>query len=207
MAAGPRNNPVEPSRRPRTTVTGSAFLRVRAGKGVRVPQFASIWLATALLFAISPLLATGSDSRSALLSMLPFAAILAIAAIGQTLVIQQRGLDLSVAGMITLTTIIVTKVPNGDGGKLPEAIGLVVARVHLLGARERDRDHPLRHHAARRDAGHRTRCFTGAILQITNGDRQHLDAREPRHVRARQDARDPEHGADRGGRRCWSSRR
>ena len=30
--------------------------------------------------------------------MLPFAAILAIAAIGQTLVIQQRGLDLSVAG-------------------------------------------------------------------------------------------------------------
>ena len=63
-----------------------------------MPRFSAIWVATALLFAVSPLLAPGSDSRSALLSMLPFAAILAIAAIGQTLVIQQRGLDLSVAG-------------------------------------------------------------------------------------------------------------
>ena len=65
--------------------------------------------------------------------MLPFAAILAIAAIGQTLVIQQRGLDLSVPGMITLTTIIVTKYPNGNDGKLPAAIGLVVARLRRSG--------------------------------------------------------------------------
>lgn len=93
---------------------------------VRPPRFAAIWVATALLFAVSPLLAPGSDSRSALLSTLPFAAILAIAAIGQTLVIQQRGLDLSVAGMITLTTILVTKVPGGRESGLLPAIGLVV---------------------------------------------------------------------------------
>jgi len=92
---------------------------------VRVPRFSAIWVATALLFAVSPLLASGSVGRSALLSMLPFAAILAIASIGQTLVIQQRGLDLSVPGMITLTTIIVTTYPNGSADKLPAAIGLV----------------------------------------------------------------------------------
>lgn len=93
---------------------------------LRVPRFSAIWVATALLFAVSPLLASGSVSRSALLSTLPFAAILAIAAIGQTLVIQQRGLDLSVPGMITLSTIIVTKYPDGHDDRLPAAIGLVV---------------------------------------------------------------------------------
>jgi ribose transport system permease protein len=93
---------------------------------LRVPRFSAIWVATVLLFAVSPLLASGSVSHGALLSMLPFAAILAIAAIGQTLVIQQRGLDLSAPGMITLSTIIVTKYPSGDDHRLPAAIGLIV---------------------------------------------------------------------------------
>ena len=79
-----------------------------------------------MLFAVSPLLASGSVSQSALLSMLPFAAILAIAGIGQTLVIQQRGLDLSVPGMITLTSILVTRIPDGHDDRLPEAIGVIL---------------------------------------------------------------------------------
>jgi ribose transport system permease protein len=91
----------------------------------RAPRFSAIWVATALLFALSPLLAHGSVDRSALLSTLPFAAILAIASIGQTLVVQQRGLDLSVPGMITLSTIIVTKYPAGHDARLPAAIGLI----------------------------------------------------------------------------------
>src|SRR6184192_2883990 len=94
------------------------------GVQLRVPRFSAIWVATALLFAVSPLLASGSVSNSALLSTLPFAAILAIAAAGQTLVVQQRGLDLSAPGMITLTTIIVTRVPHGHDHRLPAAIGL-----------------------------------------------------------------------------------
>jgi ribose transport system permease protein len=113
-----------------TALRLDAALRGRA----RIPRFSAVWVATALLFAISPLLASGSVSRSALLSMLPFASILAIAGIGQTLVIQQRGLDLSVPGMITLSTILVTKVPNGDGGKLPLAIGVVAGACVASGA-------------------------------------------------------------------------
>src|SRR5712691_7155278 len=96
------------------------------GLQLRIPRYSAIWVATALLFAVSPLLAAGSVSGSALLSTLPFAAILATAAIGQTLVVQQRGLDLSVAGMITLTTIIVTRFPNGSDSGLWGALGLVV---------------------------------------------------------------------------------
>jgi ribose transport system permease protein len=98
-----------------------------------VPRFGAIWLATAVLFAVSPLLASGSVSSSALLSMFPFAAILAIAGIGQTLVVQQRGLDLSVPGMITLTTIIVTKYPNGANGRLAAAIGIALAACIAFG--------------------------------------------------------------------------
>jgi ribose transport system permease protein len=94
--------------------------------GLRAPRYSAIWVATALLFAVSPLIAHGSVSSSALLATLPFAAILAIASIGQTLVVQQRGLDLSVPGMITLSTIIVTKYPHGHEGRLLGAIGLVM---------------------------------------------------------------------------------
>jgi ribose transport system permease protein len=92
-----------------------------------------IWPATAILFAVSPLLAPGSLGASALLSMLPFAAILAVAGIGQTLVVQQRGLDLSLPGMISLTTLIVTQVPNGVDGQLPGALLLALLACLLAG--------------------------------------------------------------------------
>lgn len=124
MVAGSPDNPIDSAveaSAPQGGLLMAAGLRAR----VRPPRFAAIWLATAILFAVSPLLASGSVSHGALVSMLPFAAILAIAGIGQTLVIQQRGLDLSVPGMITLSTIIVTTVPHGDGARLPLAIGLV----------------------------------------------------------------------------------
>jgi len=88
--------------------------------------FVAIWIATALLFAISPLLASGSLSHSALQAMLPFAGILAVAAIGQTLVIQQGGLDLSVAGLFSLGAVLVVTVPGGDSGQLGLALAVVI---------------------------------------------------------------------------------
>ncbi len=77
-----------------------------------VGAFGPIWTATALLFAVSPLVAHNALSHSALQAMLPFAGILAIAAIGQTLVIQQGGLDLSVPGTFSLGVVLVTVVPG-----------------------------------------------------------------------------------------------
>jgi ribose transport system permease protein len=88
--------------------------------------FVAIWIATALLFAISPLVASGSLSHSALQAMLPFAGILAIAAIGQTLVIQQGGLDLSVAGLFSLGAVLVVTVPGGHSSDLALALAVVV---------------------------------------------------------------------------------
>ena len=82
-----------------------------------------------LLVAASAVLAPTSVDHSALLGMLPFAAVLAIVGIGQTLVVQQGGIDLSVPGAVSLAVVITTHRPAGDDAKLPGALlfGLVVA--------------------------------------------------------------------------------
>ena len=95
---------------------------------------APIWLATAALFLISLIFEPDSVRHSALLGMLPFAAVLAIAAMGQTLVVQQGGIDLSVPGMISLTIVLLTSYPNGDSGKLASAIVIALAATLAAGA-------------------------------------------------------------------------
>ena len=64
--------------------------------------------------------------------MLPFAAALAIASLGQTLVVMQGGIDLSVAGGLSLYVVILTKYPAGDNSRLLPAIG--IAFLAAIGA-------------------------------------------------------------------------
>jgi ribose transport system permease protein len=89
----------------------------------------TVSIAVILLFGASAALAPTSVDHSALLGMLPFAAVLAIVAIGQTLVVQQGGIDLSVPGAVSLAVVITTHQPAGDDDKLLGALlfGLVVA--------------------------------------------------------------------------------
>jgi ribose transport system permease protein len=96
-------------------------------------RFTAIWVATAILFAASPLIAPDSLSQAAIFSMLPFAAISALVAVGQTLVVQQRGLDLSVPGAISLAALLVTKFPNQADALVPVAILLTLAVGALVG--------------------------------------------------------------------------
>jgi ribose/xylose/arabinose/galactoside ABC-type transport system permease subunit len=81
--------------------------------------------ATVVLLIIGAIVAPGSLSASGLLSILPFMAILAMASIGQHLVIQQRGLDLSVAGVVSFAAVIVTALPARDAG-LGGTVGFVL---------------------------------------------------------------------------------
>jgi ribose transport system permease protein len=101
--------------------------------GALPPQFALIVPATVVLYLVSPLLAEGSVSGSSILIVLSFASILAIAAIGQTLVIQQGGLDLSVPGVISLAAVLVTKFPDGDNAALVPWIGAAIAAGLISG--------------------------------------------------------------------------
>ena len=71
--------------------------RVSVSKGL-----ATIGSATILLFVVSAVIEPASVSPTSLSGMLPVAAVLAIAGLGQMLVVQQGGIDLSVAGGISL---------------------------------------------------------------------------------------------------------
>ncbi|HEX7867759.1 MAG TPA: ABC transporter permease [Variovorax sp.] len=89
-----------------------------------VGEFGWIWIATAVLFAVSAVVAPGTLSRGSLYAMLPFAGILALVATGQTLVIQQRGLDMSSIGTVALAGLLVAKYGNATGSI---ALALVIA--------------------------------------------------------------------------------
>jgi ribose transport system permease protein len=89
-------------------------------------------VATLGLFVTSALFASSSLSKGVLLTMLPFASALAIASLGQTLVVMQGGIDLSIAGGLSLYVVIVTKYPAGDNTRLWPAIG--IAFLAAIGA-------------------------------------------------------------------------
>lgn len=102
---------------------------------MRLPRLpiGGVWIATILLFVLSWAVQPQSVSRSSLLGMLPFAAVLAIVAAGQTLVIQQGGIDLSVPGLVSITVVIVTRIPDGDSSRLGMAIALAVGVALVAG--------------------------------------------------------------------------
>jgi ribose transport system permease protein len=79
-----------------------------------LPLAAKSFIATALLVLIGGIAAPSTVSTAAILSTLPYFAILAVASIGQHLVIQQRGLDLSTAGIMSFCAVVVTKLPDGS---------------------------------------------------------------------------------------------
>ena len=93
-------------------------------------------LATAILLIIGAILAPSTVLPSSLLSLLPFMAFLAVAAIGQHLVIQQRGLDISVAAIMSFAAVIVTALPkSGAGtGEVLAYIGLALLMGLAAGA-------------------------------------------------------------------------
>jgi ribose transport system permease protein len=102
----------------------------------RLPMRSSLGIlcATVLLFVFGRFIQPQSVSGSAIRGMLPFAAILAIVALGQTLVIQQGGIDLSVPGTVSLSVVIVAHYSNlQSGSKLGLAVLLAFAAAAAAG--------------------------------------------------------------------------
>lgn len=100
----------------------------REHKGRKKP-LSRLWIvviSTSVLIVLGGLFAPSTVSVSALQLMMPFFAILAVASIGQHLVIQQRGLDLSVAGIMSFSAVIVSALPGTEAG-----VGATLAFVAL----------------------------------------------------------------------------
>ncbi len=85
-------------------------------------EFLTVVLSTAVLLVVCRQFASSSVSYGAFSGSLPFAAILAIVGLGQMLVVQQGGFDLSVAGGVSLAVVISTHVTAGDNANLLPAV-------------------------------------------------------------------------------------
>lgn len=107
--------------------------RGRGGKG-RVPlipmQFAAIWIALGVLFLLGAAFLPRSVSATSIASILPFAAFLTIASMGQALVIMARGIDLSVPAVVTLSSTVLLGTSGGAEGSV--LTGVVLALVAAL---------------------------------------------------------------------------
>jgi ribose transport system permease protein len=101
-----------------------------------LPLAAKAFIAMAILVLIGGIAAPSTISTAAILSTLPYFAILAVASIGQHLVIQQRGLDLSTAGVMSFCAVVVTKLPDSstDTGVVIFWIFAALAIGALIGA-------------------------------------------------------------------------
>ncbi|MEB0000665.1 ABC transporter permease [Cryobacterium sp. RTS3] len=94
--------------------------------------FVTVGVSTVLLFVVCALVAPTSVSGGAVLGMIPFAAVLAIVGLGQMLVVQQGGIDLSIPGAVSLAIVIVSHEPDGDNSRLLPAV--VLALAYAIGA-------------------------------------------------------------------------
>lgn len=97
--------------------------------GVPVPpmRFAAIWLALAALAILSAIVVPRSVLPSSILPIIPFAAFLAIATMGETLVLMSRGIDLSIPAVITLASTVLLGVSGGEDAGLLPAVLLALA--------------------------------------------------------------------------------
>jgi ribose transport system permease protein len=112
-----------------STTAGLSSARFSVSKGLL-----TVALSTIVLFAFSAIVAPSSVSQGAVLGMLPFAAVLAIVGLGQMLVVQQGGIDLSVPGAVSLAIVVISHQPNGDDTKLVPAALTVLIFAVLAGA-------------------------------------------------------------------------
>lgn len=95
--------------------------------------FITIVISTLALVGVCLVFAPSSVAPGALAGSLPFAAILAIVGLGQMLVVQQGGFDLSVAGAVSLAVVIATHVPGGNNAELLPAVLMAVGCAVVAG--------------------------------------------------------------------------
>jgi len=96
-------------------------------------RFLPIWLATGALLVVGALIAPNALKTTSWAYVLPYMTILAIAALGQMLVIMQAGIDLSTAGVISLGGNVLVGVSAASNHRLALGIAACVAVGMLVG--------------------------------------------------------------------------
>ena len=104
--------PIVSNMRPRATMLSMPLAR----------SFVTVVFSTLVLLAICAIYAPSSLSSGALTGSLPFAAIIAIVGLGQLLVVQQGGFDLSLPGAVSLAVVVATHFPQQNDALLYQAV-------------------------------------------------------------------------------------
>jgi ribose transport system permease protein len=100
---------------------------------VVLSRYFPVWIANALLIVAVLLIAPSTLSPTSFSAMLPLVTFLAIAAMGQMLVVMTGGIDLSIPNVMTLAAMIIVGVGAGSDDKLIPAIGLALGVSMLIG--------------------------------------------------------------------------
>lgn len=96
-------------------------------------RFVAIWIAFGFILLLGAVFLPRSIQVSSLQSIMPFAAFLAIAAMGQSLVIMARGIDLSVPAAVTLSSTVLLGVSGGTEGNLILAVVIAIGAAVAVG--------------------------------------------------------------------------
>ncbi len=91
-------------------------------------RFAAIWAALAILLIVGLIVAPRSVAPTSLIAILPMVAFLAVAAMGQGLVMMSRGIDLSVPAVMALSSSVLLGVSGGSN----ESVLLAVFAALLI---------------------------------------------------------------------------
>jgi ribose transport system permease protein len=95
-------------------------------------SFVTVVLSTFVLLGICAIFAPSSISSASFSGSLPFAALIAIVGLGQLLVVQQGGFDLSLPGAVSLAVVQATHYPQQDNSLL--LIAVIIAIGFALAA-------------------------------------------------------------------------
>jgi ribose transport system permease protein len=101
--------------------------------GVVAARFLPIWLATGALLVVAAVIAPNAIKSTSWAFVLPFMTVLAIAALGQMLVIMHAGIDLSTPGVISLGGNLLVGVSSGSNDRLVLGILACVGLGVLVG--------------------------------------------------------------------------
>lgn len=102
-------------------------------KFVVASRYMPVYLAVVLLVVVASIWAPATLGPVALSAIAPFGALLAIAALGQMLVIMTAGIDLSTPGTMTLAALVMVGVGEGSNSRLGLALATALGVGALIG--------------------------------------------------------------------------
>jgi ribose transport system permease protein len=98
-----------------------------------VQRIGAIWFVVVLLYLVSGLFSPGMFQVSQVLNILQVAAFLGVVSTGQTLALLVGGIDLSVAGVVTMANIVSTSLMAGRDGNMVMAVATCVLLAAVVG--------------------------------------------------------------------------